>query len=237
MLSSSISRFAGKQSDPASGGSIQEDDLDTFSISVPRYRPEELDKLARTTKFTRREIQLIYRGFKQECPTGLVDEDGFKDIFAQFFPQGDASQYAHYVFRTIKRDKEVQISFQDFLAALSTVSRGTTQEKLQWIFGLYDVNKDGLITKAEMVDVVTAIYEMLGRSTQPLVDDTSAKDHVERIFHLIDTNNDGAITIEELAEWISRDEKIVESLKRMDTVLYTPHDASSGATRPSLSRP
>ncbi|KAK8379900.1 hypothetical protein O3P69_019722 [Scylla paramamosain] len=147
---------AGGRSAHASGRVRQEkDDLDTFSISVPRYRPEELDKLARTTKFTRREIQLIYRGFKQ----------------------------------------------------------------------------------AEMVDVVTAIYEMLGRSTQPLVDDTSAKDHVERIFHLIDTNNDGAITIEELAEWISRDEKIVESLKRMDTVLYTPHDASSGATRPSLSRP
>lgn len=24
----------------------------------------------------------------QECPTGLVDEDAFKLIFAQFFPQG-----------------------------------------------------------------------------------------------------------------------------------------------------
>lgn len=64
------------------------------------------------------------------------------------------------------------------------MSRGTTQEKLQWIFGLYDVNNDGLITKTEMVDVVTAIYEMMGRSTEPQVEETSAKEHVEKIFHV-----------------------------------------------------
>lgn len=58
------------------------------------------------------------------------------------------------------------------------------QEKLQWVFGLYDLNGDGLITKTEMIDVVTSIYEMLGRSTQPAVDETSAKEHVEKIFHV-----------------------------------------------------
>ncbi|XP_037773785.1 Kv channel-interacting protein 4-like [Penaeus monodon] len=78
----------------------------------------------------------------------------------------------------------ITVSLQDFLASLSTVSRGSTQEKLQWIFGLYDVNNDGLITKTEMVDVVTAIYEMMGRSTEPQVEETSAKEHVEKIFHV-----------------------------------------------------
>ncbi|XP_076041848.1 Kv channel-interacting protein 4-like [Oratosquilla oratoria] len=170
----------------------------------------------------------------QECPTGLVDEDAFKQIFSQFFPQGDATQYAHYVFNTFKHNHHGQISFEDFLGALSTVSRGTTQEKLQWIFGLYDVNHDGLITKAEMLDVVTAIYEMLGRYTEPQVEDSSAKDHVEKIFHLIDKNKDGAITIDELAAWMSRDATVVESLGMMDTVLYT---SSESRARPSLSQP
>ncbi|XP_042872544.1 Kv channel-interacting protein 1-like [Penaeus japonicus] len=160
-----------------------EDDMDDFSLHVQRHRPEELDKLAKTTKFSRKEIQLIYRGFKQECPTGLIDEEGFKGIFSQFFPLGDATHYAHYVFNTFTQNNQGQISFEDFLAALSTVSRGSTQEKLQWIFGLYDVNNDGLITKTEMVDVVTAIYEMMGRSTEPQVEESSAKEHVEKIFH------------------------------------------------------
>jgi Ca2+-binding EF-hand superfamily protein len=74
--------------------------------------------------------------------------------------------------------------FQDFLGILSKVSRGSVQEKLQWIFGLYDLNGDGLITKNEMLDVVTSIYEMLGRSTEPVVEENSAKEHVEKIFHV-----------------------------------------------------
>jgi len=74
--------------------------------------------------------------------------------------------------------------FQEFLGILSKVSRGTIQEKLQWIFGLYDLNGDGLITKKEMLDVVTSIYEMLGHNTEPQVEENSAKEHVERIFHV-----------------------------------------------------
>lgn len=70
------------------------------------------------------------------------------------------------------------------MAILSKVSRGSVQEKLHWIFGLYDINKDGVITKKEMQDVVHSIYSMLGRHTDPQVDDQSAKDHVDRIFHV-----------------------------------------------------
>uniref|UniRef100_A0A8D8PNV1 Uncharacterized protein n=1 Tax=Cacopsylla melanoneura TaxID=428564 RepID=A0A8D8PNV1_9HEMI len=44
---------------------VKEEEIDEFNIHVSRYRPEELTKLAKTTKFTRKEIQLIYRGFKQ----------------------------------------------------------------------------------------------------------------------------------------------------------------------------
>ncbi|XP_033610519.1 Kv channel-interacting protein 2 isoform X2 [Cryptotermes secundus] len=196
-----------------------EEELDEFNIHVARHRPEELTKLAKTTKFSRKEIQLIYRGFKQECPTGMVDEESFKNIFSQFFPQGDASQYAHYVFNTIKHNQTGKISFEDFLGILSKVSRGSVQEKLQWIFGLYDLNGDGLITKNEMLDVVTSIYEMLGRSTEPVVEEHSAKEHVEKIFHQIDTNKDGVVTIDELVEWCSRDEQILQSLETLDTVL------------------
>nr|CAD7413289.1 unnamed protein product [Timema poppensis] len=75
------------------------------------------------------------------------------------------------------------VGTQDFLGILSKVSRGSVQEKLQWIFGLYDLNGDGLISKSEMLDVVTSIYDMMGRSTDPVVEENSAKEHVEKIFH------------------------------------------------------
>lgn len=36
---------------------------------------------------------------------------------------------------------------QDFVIGLSVLLRGTVQEKLNWAFNLYDINKDGFITK------------------------------------------------------------------------------------------
>lgn len=49
---------------------------------------------------------------------------------------------------------------QDFLQTLSILSRGTLEEKLTWTFALYDINGDGLITREEMTDIVSAIYDM-----------------------------------------------------------------------------
>lgn len=75
-----------------------------------RYRPENLKLLCRATgfvlfyifyfsiisqlvikiliRFTVPEMKRIYRGFKTECPTGLITEEVFHTIYARFFPNG-----------------------------------------------------------------------------------------------------------------------------------------------------
>ncbi|KAG1667541.1 Kv channel-interacting protein 4 [Nymphon striatum] len=188
------------------------------TMHVVRYRPERLDNLCKTTKFSRKEIQLMYRGFKQECPTGMVDEDSFKEIFSQFFPQGDATQYAHYVYHAFKQPASGILNFEEFIKGLSSISRGSFQEKLRWVFDLYDTNHDGCITKQEMLDIVNAIYDMMGASSVPVVEDHSAQQHVEKIFqvwsnwkntfsHLIlqiDANKDGVVTVEEFMDWCQK---------------------------------
>ncbi|XP_067168510.1 calsenilin isoform X3 [Apteryx mantelli] len=59
-----------------------------FELSAVRHQPEGLEQLQAQTKFTKKELQSLYRGFKTECPSGLVDEETFKLIYSQFFPQG-----------------------------------------------------------------------------------------------------------------------------------------------------
>ena len=55
------------------------------------------------TKFSRSEVKFLYRAFKQECPNGIIDEETFKDVYENIFPLGDASKYAHLVFKCIDR--------------------------------------------------------------------------------------------------------------------------------------
>lgn len=73
---------------------------------------------------------------------------------------------------------------QKFVQGLSILSRGTLEEKLCWTFQLYDINGDGRITKEEMNDIVTAIYNLMGHPTEEKIDEDRIKAKVERIFNV-----------------------------------------------------
>ena len=46
---------------------LADHDLDDLEMQVVRYKPEGLDALCKNTKFSRKELQIMYRGFKQVC--------------------------------------------------------------------------------------------------------------------------------------------------------------------------
>ncbi|KAM9067675.1 A-type potassium channel modulatory protein KCNIP2 isoform 5-T6 [Sarcophilus harrisii] len=137
---------------------------DEFELSTVCHRPEGLDQLQEQTKFTRKELQVLYRGFKNECPSGIVNEENFKQIYSQFFPQGDSSTYATFLFNAFDTNHDGSVSFEDFVAGLSVILRGTIDDRLNWAFNLYDLNKDGFITKEKMdrnKDGVVTIEEFI----------------------------------------------------------------------------
>ncbi|XP_026990143.1 Kv channel interacting protein 3a, calsenilin isoform X1 [Tachysurus fulvidraco] len=190
-----------------------------LELATVRHQPEGLEQLQAQTKFTRKELQSLYRGFKNECPSGLVDEETFKTIYSQFFPQGDATTYAHFLFNAFDLDRNGSIRFEDFVIGLSVLLRGSVTEKLNWAFNLYDINKDGYITKEEMLLIMKSIYDMMGRYTYPSVRDEAPSEHVEKFFQKMDRNQDGVVTIEEFIETCQKDENIMSSMQLFENVI------------------
>lgn len=91
------------------------------------------------------------------------------------------------------------------MIGLSVLLRGSVTEKLRWAFNLYDINKDGYITKEvrslsatgetlpaprvsaslqEMMAIMSSIYDMMGRYTLPTIRDDSPFEHVEKFFQV-----------------------------------------------------
>ncbi|XP_023701280.1 calsenilin-like isoform X1 [Paramormyrops kingsleyae] len=198
---------------------IEEGSEIDLELSAARYQPQGLDKLAAQTKFTRKELQSLYRGFKNECPSGLVDEETFKTIYSHFFPQGDSSKYAHFLFNAFDLDRSGSIRFEDFVLGLSLLLRGSVTEKLHWAFNLYDINKDGYITKEEMLAIMKSIYDMMGQYTSPRLRDDAPVEHVEKFFQKMDRNRDGVVTIEEFMETCRKDENIMNSMQLFENVI------------------
>ena len=61
--------------------------------------------------------------------------------------------------------RSAHVRRQEFVSGLSVLSRGNLHEKLLWTFSLYDTNHDGIVTKDEMLDIVSAIYDLMNPAT------------------------------------------------------------------------
>jgi hypothetical protein len=90
-----------------------------------------------------------------------LTKEEFQKIYRQFFPFGDPSSFADYVFKVFDSDKSGTIDFKEFICALSVTSRGKMEDKLDWAFQLYDIDGDGKISYEEMLAIVEAIYKMV----------------------------------------------------------------------------
>ena len=163
----------------------------------------------------------------------MLTKEEFQKIYRQFFPFGDPSSFADYVFNVFDSDKSGSIDFKEFICALSVTSRGKMEDKLDWAFQLYDIDGDGKISYDEMLAIVEAIYKMVrttgGKAERTQLtesqvgsmvklpdDEDTPEKRVKKIFRMMDKDENGSLDMEEFKEGSKRDETIVSALSLYD---------------------
>uniref|UniRef100_A0A1I7YCQ9 EF-hand domain-containing protein n=1 Tax=Steinernema glaseri TaxID=37863 RepID=A0A1I7YCQ9_9BILA len=198
---------------------------------TPHYRPQSIDEICKLTKFNRREVQVMYRAFKQGCPTGTVMLQQFQEIFAQFFPSGNAKRYASYVFNTFDKDRDEVISFEEFVVGLSIISRGTDREKFGWVFDLYDINRQGCIGQSELLLVINSIYELIGKNAEPPFNRNTVIEHVVAVFKKLNKPMSSKISKQQFIDLCTNDRLLCDSLNSFNTVLRARKCLCEGGRR------
>ncbi|KAI4729282.1 neuronal calcium sensor 1 [Aureobasidium sp. EXF-10728] len=202
--------------------------------SQSKLSAQELSDLQKATHFDKKELQQWYKGFLKDCPSGMLTKEEFQKIYKQFFPFGDPSSFADYVFNVFDADKSGSIDFKEFICALSVTSRGKMEDKLDWAFQLYDIDGDGQISYNEMLAIVEAIYKMVRRNGVRRVvavadtrlqvgsmvklpeDEDTPEKRVRKIFRMMDKDENGSLDMAEFKEGSKRDETIVSALSLYD---------------------
>ncbi|KAI4138831.1 MAG: hypothetical protein LQ341_004497 [Variospora aurantia] len=183
---------------------------------------DELAQLQKSTHFDKKELQQWYKGFLKDCPSGMLTKQEFQKIYKQFFPFGDPTSFADYVFNVFDSDKSGSIDFKEFICALSVTSRGKMEDKLDWAFQLYDIDGDGKISYDEMLAIVEAIYKMVGSMVKLPADEDTPEKRVKKIFKMMDKDENGSLDMAEFKEGSKRDETIVSALSLYDGLVPSP---------------
>ncbi|NP_001360661.1 EF-hand domain-containing protein [Caenorhabditis elegans] len=198
--------------DPFEYFSLVEEELDT-QPAIERQTPPSIDYLIEITNFSKREIQQLYRSFKELWPIGTVDLEQFQLIYASIFPNGDSKGYAELVFKNIDQNRVGTVTFLDFITNYSKIAKGTLDERLDWIFTLYDTNRCGFLAYNEIFHVVKSMYQMMDSSLKPAVLATICRQHVKIVFKNLNIANNGKVSKAEFLQRCRSDSDILASME------------------------
>jgi neuronal calcium sensor 1 len=150
---------------------------------------EEIKILLSNTKLTRPQIIALHQNFLKECPTGKLTKKDFIKLFKEVHPSDNkkekADKFCEYVFKVIDYQNLGYISFQEFVLCFSLTSDGDFKDKCDFAFKLYDLDKDDKISKKEMTQVLTALYDLSGITDRK--GDKSPAKKVEDIMKKLNT--------------------------------------------------
>jgi neuronal calcium sensor 1 len=166
------------------------------------------DDTDKYTHFPTRDLQEWLNAFRREFSNGQMTCRDLEAIFREFFPFGSPQNFSRRLFETINISQSGTVDFNELLIAFSILTKGSSHEKLRWTFRFYDRDNDGVISKAEMVEVAQYLLEMTACTVDIEFDPRMA---IEEIFVSLN-NTKGYLTYDDLKDLSETNEKAFKML-------------------------
>ncbi|CAM9318993.1 S-modulin-like [Lampetra fluviatilis] len=176
---------------------------------------ELLDDLKLNTAYSEQELADWYSTFLKESPDSRISRERFEQIYSKFFPNADATKYAQHVFRSFDANGDGTLDFREYVVALHLTASGEIDLKLEWAFSLYDIDGNGTINKAEVLEIVTAIFKMIPLQEQKTLpeDENSPEKRTEKLWNFFGKKENDKITEGEFVEGVKNNIEILRLIQ------------------------
>ncbi len=118
----------------------------------------------------------------------------FKKVHQSDNKKEKADKFCDYVFKVIDSDNIGYITFKDFVLCLSLTSYGDFRQKCEFAFRLYDLDRDGKISKKEMTQVLEALYDLSG-----IVDRKGDRSPAKKVEEILSKLNASSVNTDDSA--------------------------------------
>ena len=128
--------------------------------------------------------------------------------FLHNFPLSETSSYSKLLFDKFDYASLGRITFEQFISGFSTLARGTYEERLDWIYSLYDKQNLGYFTLEDFDEVARSLVDLMGifkeseleLNEQGIISyDTLPESRY--LFGRMDINRDGMVTRDEFLDY------------------------------------
>ncbi|XP_049831292.1 NADPH oxidase 5 [Schistocerca gregaria] len=158
----------------------------------------------RPSGFEQGNLEWLEKLFRQTVGDGAeIRRDDFRKIVVSKNPF-----FTERVFQIFDKDNSGSISLQEFIDAMHQFAGQSPDDKIKFLFKVYDLDGDGLIQHRELQHVMRACMEENGmKFSEDQIDDLTMA-----LFEDADPENRGAITFEALKNQLEKHEGLLENL-------------------------
>ena len=133
---------------------------------------------------------------------GVVEKKTFiKEVLGSHIPP----QLADRIFFCFDLSGNGFLNYKDFISGMTIFMRGTSEEKMQFVFAIFDISKSKKISPDDMAAILKEdIIDPINKN--------SIESIVEQCFQKYDGDEDGKLTFQELRTWATENKNLTALL-------------------------
>lgn len=145
------------------------------------------------------DLEKRYWLLKAQSRTGRFDLETFVPLVS---PPIHAS-LSEGLFHAFDENRDNHIDFKEISCGLSACCRGPVAERQKFCFKVFDVDRDGVLSRDELHEMVVALLEVWKDNRTDTIPElhSSVSDIVEEILKMHDTTKLGHLTLEDYQIW------------------------------------
>ena len=159
------------------------------------------------TGLSEKQVKDQFEEYMKICPDGSMTKQKFIELSRKAI--GDQSEFlSDSLFRVFDEDNSGTMDFTEYMLAINATSLNSPEDKLKWMFDVFDKDGGGTISPQEINALLQGLFEMSGQE----FDDEDLVVASKKIMDVIDVDGDGEVTKKEFIDNAMKSEFIASML-------------------------